>query len=231
MFGFVGNDGVYHHVRYRLLLQAFDGVESGAPDDFDHTHPWLQNPVADEPRTRNYLKDATRASIAAGQVLRYRLRLQLRLQPPAAQIQADCLSSAVPWDETVFPWRDLAEVELDEALSYQESMLTWFDPGNHPASLPVPKARSIDDPHSLNHLRLRRSGPTGHACCRTGSVACPRPSATRARTATGRASRRCRTRPERVLQRADLLGQQSAAAVLWRGDQIAIERASRQGSR
>ena len=118
--------------------------------------------VAGEPRTRNYLKDATRASIAAGQVLRYRLQWQLRLPPPDAQIQADCLSSAVPWDETVFPWRDLAEVELDESLSYQESMLTWFDPGNHPAtrppgqpaSLPVPKARSIDDPHSLNHLRL-----------------------------------------------------------------------------
>ena len=154
VFGFVGIDGVYRHVRYRLLPQPFDGIESGAPDDFDRAHPWLQNPAADETRSRNYLKDSTREAIAAGQVLRYRLQLQLRLPPPDDQIGADWLSSAVPWDEKVFPWQELAELELDEALSYEESMLSWFDLGNHPPSLPIPKARSIDDPHSLNHLRV-----------------------------------------------------------------------------
>jgi len=87
-------------------------------------------------------------------VMRYTLQIQLRLPPPNEDDRPEWLSSAVPWDETMFPYLDLAELEVDEALSYKESMLTWFDLGNHPRSLPVPKARSIDDPHSLNHLRL-----------------------------------------------------------------------------
>ena len=39
-------------------------------------------------------------------------------------------------------------------VDYDEAMLTWFDRANHPESLPVPLGTSIDDPHSLNNLRL-----------------------------------------------------------------------------
>jgi hypothetical protein len=153
VFGFVGRDGQFRYARYRLVPEPFEGQESGAPDEWDRHHAWLQNPYPDEPRNRNYLKDATRTAIDSGEVLRYTLQIQLRLPPPNDEIQPEWLSSAVPWDETVFPFVDLASLALDEALSYEESMLTWFDMGNHPPSLPIPKARSIDDPHSLNHLR------------------------------------------------------------------------------
>jgi arachidonate 5-lipoxygenase len=153
--GFIGRDGVCRYARYRLVPDPEIEQESGEPDQWDRHHAWLQNPYRDETRTRNYLKDATREQLAAGNALCYRLQIQLRDKPPSEEgPQPQWLSSAVPWDEKRFPYLDLATVELNTALSYEESMLTWFHMGNHPASLPIPKARSIDDPHSLNHLRL-----------------------------------------------------------------------------
>ena len=151
--GFVGTDKVLRYVRYRLLPDPFDGRETGLPDEFDRTHAWLQNPRRDETRGRNYLKDATRAHLEAGGKLNYRLQIQLR-DVPGTWPEPEWVSSAVAWDEERFPFLDVATVEIDRALSHKESMLTWFHMGNHPRSLPIPKARSIDDPHSLNHLRL-----------------------------------------------------------------------------
>lgn len=153
VFGFVGRDGVYRYVRYRLVPNPYDGQESGRPDEWDRNHAWLQNPYRDETRHRNYLKDAVRAKLESGKVFRYKLQLQLRLPPPNDDTQPEWLSCAVPWDETAFPYQDVAELEINEALDYEESMMTWFDMGNHPPGLPIPKARSLDDPHSLNHLR------------------------------------------------------------------------------
>ncbi len=152
--GFIGLDEVYRYARYRLVPVPFDGQESGAPDEWDKTHAWLQNPYPDEPRHRNYLKDATREQLKSDGPLHYNLQIQLRLPPPDDTIQPEWLSSAVPWDQSAFPFVDVARVELNEALSYKESQLTWFHMGNHPPSLPMPRARSIDDPHSLIHLRL-----------------------------------------------------------------------------
>jgi len=151
--GFIGKDGIFRYARYRLVPDPWEGNESGLPDDFDRDHPWLQNPDRNEMLTRNYLKNATRAFLSSGGRLCSRLQIQLR-DKPVDGTPTPWLSSAVPWDEERFPYRDVATVELDRALSYEESMLTWFHIGNHPASLPIPAARSIDDPHSLNHLRL-----------------------------------------------------------------------------
>jgi arachidonate 5-lipoxygenase len=152
--GFIGLDQVFRYVRYRLVPVPFDGTETGMPDDWDRHHAWLQNPLPDETRGRNYLKDAVRETVESGQVMRYRLQIQLRLPPPDEKVQPEWISASVLWDETMFPWLDLADLELVEMLSHKESMLTWFDLCHHPASLPIPKARSIDDAHSLNHLRL-----------------------------------------------------------------------------
>jgi hypothetical protein len=151
--GFIGKDGIFRYARFRLIPEPWDGQESGRPDAWDQEHAWLQNPDSHERLNRNYLKEATRRFFASGGKLRYKLQIQLR-DKPVGDGDLQWLSSAVPWDEGRFPYLDVAEVELDKALSYEESMLTWFHLGNHPASLPIPKARSIDDPHSLNHLRL-----------------------------------------------------------------------------
>lgn len=152
--GFIGLDKVFRYARYRLVPVPFDGEESGLPDDWDRNHAWLQNPLRDETRNRNYLKDATRELLASGEVMHYMLQIQLRLPPPDDTLQPEWIAADVPWDESMFPYMNLAELDVLEALSYGESMLTWFDLCHHPKSLPIPKARSIDDAHSLNHLRL-----------------------------------------------------------------------------
>lgn len=153
-FGFIGRDKVLRYARYRLVPLPFEEPESGSPDEQDRHHAWLQNPLADETRHRNYLKDSTRALLQSGEVMRYRLQIQLRLPPPDDYLQPEWVASSVPWDLGLFPYMDLAELEVVEALSHKEGMLTWFDIAHHPKTLPVPKARSIDDAHSLNHLRI-----------------------------------------------------------------------------
>ncbi len=151
--GFVGDDGVFRYVRYRLRPQPFDGHETGLPDAEDRAHPWLQNPYPDETRNRNYLKDEIRRRLDVDrEPVRYMLQIQLRVRPPTPE--PEWTTSQYPWDDSVHPWHDLAEITLTEALDYEEANLTWFDMANHPPTLPVPRGRSIDDPHSLNDLRL-----------------------------------------------------------------------------
>lgn len=152
-FGFVGIDGIYRYVRYRLQPVDFDGNEMGTPGADDLSHPWLQNPLEHETRNRNYLKDQmTHRLNGEHRPVNYVLRAQLRQRPSVGD--PDWISSAYPWNETDHPFQDVAVVTLTEALDHDEAQLTWFDIGHHPASLPVPVGRSIDDPHSMNDLRL-----------------------------------------------------------------------------
>lgn len=196
--GFIGEDGVFRYARYRLIPDPWDGRELGLADDWDREHAWLQNPHQDERRHRNYLKDATRRLLDGGGKLRYRLQIQLR-DKPVDDSDAEWLSSAVPWDEGRFPYLDVAEVELDRALSYEESMLTWFHLGNHPESLPIPKARSIDGPHSLNHRALTissgRWSPYRSGDCPARSPRAPPRSGRSPRTAAGFAAPHRGARP------------------------------------
>lgn len=156
--GLIAADESRHLVRYRMI--PWDGwspeTETGTPEPWDAALPWLQNPFQDETRTRNYLKDELieRVNDRKGRV-RFRLQMQVRpwLDGPTQQ----WASSAWPWDEVETPWLELAEVELTEVLDYKEAMLTWFEITQAPKTLPIPNAVSIDDPHSLNHLRRASS--------------------------------------------------------------------------
>ncbi len=151
--GFIGTDGARRYVRYRIVPRDYGGVDSGMPGPEDCAHAWLQNPYDDETRNRNYLKDEIAARIRREGAVHYTLQLQLRDWPDA--VSPEFVSSGEIWSEAEFPWLDVAAITLDRALDYTESMLTTFHIGNHPPSLPVPPATSIDDYHSINHLRLR----------------------------------------------------------------------------
>ena len=150
-FGYVDLEGRYYYVRYRLIGEHWDGTDSGALDEWWADHNWLQNPYPDEQRSRNYLKDELIERLSGDGTVRYRFQIQLREKPPGPD--REWVSAEYEWHEDVVPWHDLATVELDEALDYDEAMLTWFDLGNHPDDLPVPMGVSIDDPHSLNNFR------------------------------------------------------------------------------
>ncbi len=148
-FGLIDLDGNYHYVRYRLWPLSYDPDGLPTPDDLPH--PWFQNPLPDETRNRNYLKDEARERLAGG-TIEFVLQLQARRKPPGPD--PEWVTAQYVWDDSVHPWHDVAHIVLDEALDYTESMLTAFDLANHPDCLPVPRGRSIDDPHSLSDLRL-----------------------------------------------------------------------------
>ena len=151
-YEFLDTDGVRYYCRYRLIPAAdWSEPETGALAQWWRDHNWLQNPYPNEERTRNYLKDEYRARLENGSVS-YRFQIQVRQPPPGRE--PEWTTAEYEWFEEVTPWHDVAVLTIDEALDYNESMLTWFDLGNHPESLPVPLGRSIDDPHSLNNLRM-----------------------------------------------------------------------------
>ncbi len=152
-YEFIDSAGARYFCRYRLIpVSDWTGIDSGALPQWWRDHNWLQNPFADEQRTRNYLKDEYRARLDDAGTADYRFQIQVRQPPPGRAPQ--WTTAEYEWFEEVTPWHDVATVTIDEALDYTESMLTWFDLSNHPESLPVPRGASIDDPHSLNNLRM-----------------------------------------------------------------------------
>ena len=151
-YAFVDTSGEFYYCRYRLIpIDDWDGTDSGALPEWWRDHNWLQNPFPDEERSRNYLKDEYIARLEGDGTVEYRFQIQVRKPPP--DHEPKWVTAEYEWFEDVTPWHDLAIVTIDEALDYTEAMLTWFDLGFHPPSLPVPLGKSIDDPHSLNSLR------------------------------------------------------------------------------
>jgi len=148
-FGLIDVDDTYHYVRYRLVPLSF--APDGTPDADDLEHPWFQNPLPDETRDRNYLKDAVVEQLRDARI-EFMLQIQPRRRPPGPDPQ--WVTAQYVWDETAHPWHDVARIELDEALDYEESMRTAFQLTNHTPCLPVPLGRSIDDPHTLSNLRI-----------------------------------------------------------------------------
>lgn len=154
-YGFIDRDGVFSYARYRLIpaegWQSWED-DSGLPSEWEREHSWFQNPLPQETRGRNYLKDEYRERLARGPV-EYRLQIQLRDRPPGS-VDPAWVTSEYEWETSDAPWRDLAHVSIDTPLSHEEAQLTWYSLRNHPTSLPLPRGTSIDDPHSLVDLRL-----------------------------------------------------------------------------
>jgi len=152
-YEFIDTAGVRYYCRYRLIPAAgISEHETGALDQWWRDNNWLQNPYPDEQRNRNYLKDEYRQRLEGEGTADYMFQIQLRQPPPGREPR--WTTAEYEWYEDVTEWRDLATVTIDEALDYTEAMLTWFDLSNHPDSLPIPMGTSLDDPHSLNNLRM-----------------------------------------------------------------------------
>lgn len=142
-------DGVDYYIKFRLLPEDREQGH-GRATEAELECLWRQLIRPGETRSRNYLKDDLAARIARGPI-RYHLELQLhRRRPDDDRAILNCVQ---PWDEDTHPWVPLAEVSLDRALDYRTGQRMWFHIANLPKCMSVPKARSIHDPASLNHLR------------------------------------------------------------------------------
>lgn len=142
-------DGSLHYVKFRL--QPWErGPDAGEPTEDELTCFWRQLPRPGEYRSRNYLKDEFRERLSR-QPVRYHLQAQVHaVEPGEGRDWLDCTRL---WPEDSHPWRDLAEVEISEALDREQGERLWFHITNLPECMAIPRARSIRDPASVNHLR------------------------------------------------------------------------------
>ncbi len=148
-FLFVGDDGIKRYAKYRVMpfhRQPETGLETD-PSEWDQCN---QRVLPHETRGRNFLKYEYRDRVAR-EGAKYIMQIQTR----QAQDDEDpeVFNNMVVWDEEVYPWRDLAVVDIHKTLDWNESLLTTFSVNNMPKTLGVLPANSIYDYNSLNYLR------------------------------------------------------------------------------
>jgi catalase len=149
-FRFDAEDGVARYVKFRMLPEH-DGPESGIPDAKSLQRPWEQQSLPGETRSQTYLKEEYQRRIER-EGARYRLELQLHEVEPNENRQV-VLNASIAWDEETHPWYELATIEINETLSFEEGNRSRFTPSNHPPTMGFIEPLSIHDPPSLDLLR------------------------------------------------------------------------------
>ena len=148
-FLFVGRDAIKRYAKYRVKPFE-DEPETGInpnPSEWDTCN---QRILPHETRGRNYLKDEYMQRVKR-EGAKYRLQMQLRKAND--DDSPEVFNNMVVWDEKLYPWQDLAEIEITQILSWHESLRTSFSMNNMPENLTWIPAKSIYDYNSLNYMR------------------------------------------------------------------------------
>lgn len=147
---YVGSDMVKRYAKYRVI--PFEDIpESGLLDEYDMANPSEnQRILPGEERTRNYLKEEYQERLENGPV---KYKLQVQLHTAADDDDMEIFNSCREWEADSHPWMDFAVIEIDKALTWDESSILAFSLGNLPKGLGVIPARSIYDYNSLNYMR------------------------------------------------------------------------------
>jgi catalase len=142
--------GNKYYVKYRLIPHDRNIEEALIPEERLATiHN--QRVEEDDPNSVNYLVDEYRQRIKNGPI---KYRFQIQMHTPAEEDTDEIFNSFKSWDET-HPWKELAEVTIDEALSYDESVLIGFNIKHHPKSLGLIPSYSIHDYNSVSYMRTK----------------------------------------------------------------------------
>jgi hypothetical protein len=149
--GYQDSNGKGWYIKFKLT--PWDrGPDRGRPTEEELTEFWLQDIKPDEKRSRNFLKDEYIRRIEEGPV---KYHLQAQFHEVIEGEDREILNCGKEWDENIHPWRDLAELEVDQIMATEEGNLTWYDVLNHPGCMSIPEARSVTDPASVNYLRAK----------------------------------------------------------------------------
>ena len=141
------------YAKFRLIPADHDEEFDGRPSEEDLRKPWFQEARSHEARGRNYLKDEYRGRLAQGPV-HYRFQIQLLDWQDGMDRNYE-LNSLYPWDEDLYPWRDLADVQINAALDHAEGNQCLFSLRHLPKdSLRVVPAKGFVDGASIDYLRL-----------------------------------------------------------------------------
>lgn len=148
-FLFIGKDGVKRYAKYRTMPLDKE-PETGITTDLSDWDTCNQRVLNNETRGRNYLKDEYKQRIANGGA-DYLMQIQLRIAKD--DDSPEVFNNMTPWDEAIYPWQDLAVVEIKEVLDWKESLITSFSINNMPKNLSIIPSKSVYDYNSLNYLR------------------------------------------------------------------------------
>ncbi|GAA4466414.1 hypothetical protein GCM10023189_48430 [Nibrella saemangeumensis] len=148
-FLFIGKDGVKRYAKYRV--RPFDNEpETGINTNPSEVDTCNQRILPHETRGRNYLKYEYEHRVHT-QGAKYLMLIQTRIATDDED--PEIFNNMVPWNDTIYPWKDLAVIDIHKPLDWNESTLTTFSINNMPKTLGVLPAKSVYDYNSLNYLR------------------------------------------------------------------------------
>ena len=153
----VERDGTLHCARYRLRPPNLEDHEDedGIPPDDILAEAWKReprSPVLNRIPRSDYLRQGLRDQLRDGTVT---LVLEAQIHTPEVGHGRGCYAANVEWPVRTHPWRHLATVTLDTALSDEDAERLRFRPDVRPSSLPIPKADGPLDPRSLASSEAR----------------------------------------------------------------------------
>ena len=150
VYPFRGLDGRQRWAKYRLVPKGLV-QESGLLTAAQQQQPWVQCRAAGEELPRDYLAGEYRRRLVGGPV-EYLLQIQLR-EFEEERDTWQFFNSARVWDPRNYPWLDLAEVTVDEALPDEvtDRMAFWL--GHQPENLGLTNCYSVVDYRSLAYAR------------------------------------------------------------------------------
>jgi arachidonate 5-lipoxygenase len=146
---FIGDDDIKRYAKYRARPYE-DIPETGITPDLSDVDTGNQRILPHETRSRNYLKEEYEQRVKR-EGAKYRLQIQTRI----AQDDDDpeIFNNMEVWNEEIFPWHDLAVIEIEKTLDWKGSTKTSFSVRNMPKTLGYIPAKSIYDYNSLNYMR------------------------------------------------------------------------------
>lgn len=144
-YPFLARDGRRRYIKYRIVRQDLE-QEAGLISPDIQRQPWVQCRLSGDDRPTSYLTREYHDRISRGPIA-YLLQIQLREWDDRQTSEFFNLSRY--WDESEFPWIDLAHVEIRDPLPAAEIERTRMWLGHQPASLGLTSADSVVDYRSL----------------------------------------------------------------------------------
>jgi len=148
---FEGKDGIKRYVKFRVIPED-RGPESGLPSDEILSQVWDQQVEPGETRNRNYLSEEYKQRVNS-QGAKY--ILQFQMHNPSKEDTDKIFDSNIEWNQNTHPFMDVANIEINHILPYEEGLKIAFSMHHHPRSLPLIPAKSIHDYNSINYMRAR----------------------------------------------------------------------------
>jgi catalase len=148
---FTAVDGSKHYAKYRVI-PADNKIELADIPEDKKAKVYDQRVAESESLSVNYLVQEYKERINAYGV-NYKLQMQLYCATEAEE--PAIFDSRLNWNEDDHPWKNLANIFVEDLLPYQETVKMGFNINQHPTSLGFIKARSINDFNSIVYMRSK----------------------------------------------------------------------------